>query len=146
MKKLKLDIFELSKLKPKGILHLLQNRAVNVQCNSIYKLFLCYCSSMLEKNLRQLMDCVDDVAMDANRYLNFQRQFQKQKIQKQQFVTKRVCWWIYTVTHTERFKSRLFERKNSMYLTLSKFCRTYRFTLRAIPEIIVWGGVGRHWN
>ena len=46
-------------------------------------------SSMLEKNLRQLMDCVDDVAMDANRFLNYQRQYYKQHLQKQQFVLKR---------------------------------------------------------
>ena len=48
---------------------------------------------MLEKNLRQLMDCVDDVAMDANRFLNYQRQYYKQHLQKQQFVLKRVCFW-----------------------------------------------------
>ena len=47
---------------------------------------------MLEKNLRQLMDCVDDVAMDANRFLNYQRQYYKQHLQKQQFVLKRVCF------------------------------------------------------
>lgn len=47
-------------------------------------------SSMLEKNLRQLMDCVDEVAMDANRFLNYQRQYNKQSVQKQQFLLKRV--------------------------------------------------------
>ncbi|KAJ8306310.1 hypothetical protein KUTeg_016855 [Tegillarca granosa] len=46
-------------------------------------------SSMLEKNLRQLMDCVDDVAVDSNRFLNFQRQYQKQQIQKTQYQQKR---------------------------------------------------------
>ncbi|XP_011454582.3 eukaryotic translation initiation factor 3 subunit H [Magallana gigas] len=46
-------------------------------------------SSMLEKNLRQLMGCVDEVAMDANRFLNYQRQYQKQLIQKQQYLQKR---------------------------------------------------------
>lgn len=45
---------------------------------------------MLEKNLRQLMGCVDEVAMDANRFLNYQRQYQKQLIQKQQYLQKRV--------------------------------------------------------
>ena len=45
---------------------------------------------MLEKNLRQLMVCVDDVAMDSNRFLNHQRQYQKQQIQKQQYIQKRV--------------------------------------------------------
>ncbi|XP_021344293.1 eukaryotic translation initiation factor 3 subunit H-like [Mizuhopecten yessoensis] len=44
---------------------------------------------MLEKNLRQLMESVDDVAMDANRYLNFQRQAAKQKLQKSQYIQKR---------------------------------------------------------
>ncbi|KAK3092057.1 hypothetical protein FSP39_024795 [Pinctada imbricata] len=46
-------------------------------------------SSMLEKNLRQLMVCVDDVAMDSNRFLNYQRQYQKQQIQKTQYIQKR---------------------------------------------------------
>ena len=36
------------------------------------------------------MGCVDEVAMDANRFLNYQRQYQKQLIQKQQYQQKRV--------------------------------------------------------
>lgn len=36
------------------------------------------------------MGCVDEVAMDANRFLNYQRQYQKQLIQKQQYLQKRV--------------------------------------------------------
>jgi len=45
---------------------------------------------MLEKNMRLLMESVDEVAMDANKYVNFQRQQQKQNLMKQQYLTKRV--------------------------------------------------------
>ncbi|WAR24144.1 EIF3H-like protein [Mya arenaria] len=41
-------------------------------------------SSMLEKNLKLLMESVDEVAMDANKYVNFQRQLQKQKTSENQ--------------------------------------------------------------
>ena len=47
-------------------------------------------SAVLEKNLRQLMECVDDVAMDTNKYLNFQRQNFRQTQAKQQYLLKRV--------------------------------------------------------
>jgi len=46
-------------------------------------------SAVLEKNLRQLMECVDDVAMDTNKYLNFQRQNFRQQQAKQQYISKR---------------------------------------------------------
>ncbi|XP_052776795.1 eukaryotic translation initiation factor 3 subunit H-like [Mya arenaria] len=46
-------------------------------------------SSMLEKNLKLLMESVDEVAMDANKYVNFQRQLQKQKVMIQQYQAKR---------------------------------------------------------
>ncbi|XP_052243304.1 eukaryotic translation initiation factor 3 subunit H-like [Dreissena polymorpha] len=46
-------------------------------------------SSMLEKNLRLLMESVDEVAMDANKFVNFQRQLQKQNMLKQQHIQKR---------------------------------------------------------
>lgn len=46
-------------------------------------------SSMLEKNLRLLMDSVDEVAMDANKFVNYQRQYQKQQIAKTQYLQKR---------------------------------------------------------
>ncbi|KAH3698384.1 hypothetical protein DPMN_085904 [Dreissena polymorpha] len=45
---------------------------------------------MLEKNLRLLMESVDEVAMDANKFVNFQRQLQKQNMLKQQHIQKRV--------------------------------------------------------
>lgn len=60
----------------------------HIRVNKVFS--FCF-SSMLEKNLRQLMGCVDEVAMDANRFLNYQRQYQKQIIQKQQYQQKRVC-------------------------------------------------------
>ncbi|KAK7101227.1 eukaryotic translation initiation factor 3 subunit H-B-like [Littorina saxatilis] len=46
-------------------------------------------SAVLEKNLRQLMECVDDVAMDTNKYLNFMRQNFRQQQAKQQYLQKR---------------------------------------------------------
>ncbi|PVD23497.1 hypothetical protein C0Q70_16769 [Pomacea canaliculata] len=46
-------------------------------------------SAVLEKNLRQLMECVDDVAMDTNKYVNFQRQNFRQQQAKQQYLQKR---------------------------------------------------------
>lgn len=60
------------------------------------ELYLVHCfvfSSMLEKNLRQLMECVDDVAMDTNKYLNFQRNNFKQQQMKQQYLMKRVGYF-----------------------------------------------------
>ena len=54
----------------------------------MFVLFIC--SAVLEKNLRQLMECVDDVAMDTNKYLNFQRQNFRQQQAKQQHLLKRV--------------------------------------------------------
>ena len=36
------------------------------------------------------MECVDDVAMDTNKYLNFQRQNFRQTQAKQQYLLKRV--------------------------------------------------------
>merc|ERR1712018_293134 len=45
--------------------------------------------SVLEKNLRLLMECVDEMSQDANRYFSFQRQLAKQKQAKQQYEQKR---------------------------------------------------------
>jgi len=46
-------------------------------------------SSILEKNMRQLMDCVDEVSMDTNKYLNWQRNNFRQSQAKQQYIMKR---------------------------------------------------------
>ncbi|KAL4235568.1 Eukaryotic translation initiation factor 3 subunit H [Mactra antiquata] len=46
-------------------------------------------SSMLEKNLRLLMESVDEVAIDANKFVNYQRQYQKQNLAKTQYLQKR---------------------------------------------------------
>jgi len=46
-------------------------------------------SAVLEKNMRQLMECVDDVAMDTNKYLNYMRQNFRQTQAKQQYLQKR---------------------------------------------------------
>ncbi|ESP05307.1 hypothetical protein LOTGIDRAFT_181127 [Lottia gigantea] len=46
-------------------------------------------SSMLQKNLRQLMECVDATTMDINKYINCQRQIMRQQQAKQQHIQKR---------------------------------------------------------
>jgi len=46
-------------------------------------------SSYLEKNVRLLMDSVDDLSQDANKFFNYQRQVAKQQQSKQQFLAKR---------------------------------------------------------
>ena len=40
--------------------------------------------------MQQLMQCVDDLSQDTNKYFNYQRQVAKQQQSKQQFVQKRV--------------------------------------------------------
>lgn len=47
-------------------------------------------SSYLEKNTRLLMDCVDDLTQETNKFFNYQRQLAKQQQAKQQFLQKRV--------------------------------------------------------
>ena len=47
-------------------------------------------SSVLEKNLRLLMESVDEVSMDANKFVNFLRQYHKQQQAKQDYQRKRV--------------------------------------------------------
>ena len=49
-----------------------------------------YFSSVLEKNLRLLMESVDEVSMDANKFVNYLRQYQKQQQAKQDYQRKRV--------------------------------------------------------
>jgi len=45
--------------------------------------------SVLEKNLRLLMECVDEMSQDNNRYFNFQRQLAKQEQAKTAYKQKR---------------------------------------------------------
>ena len=53
------------------------------------------CSSFLEKNLRLLMDCVDELAQDSNKHFNYQRQVAKQQQSKQQYTLKRVLYILF---------------------------------------------------
>ncbi|XP_064605529.1 LOW QUALITY PROTEIN: eukaryotic translation initiation factor 3 subunit H-A-like [Liolophura sinensis] len=46
-------------------------------------------SSVLEKNVRQLMECVDDITQDCNKFFNYQRQHLKQQSAKQQYQQRR---------------------------------------------------------
>ena len=48
-------------------------------------------SSVLEKNLRLVMECVDELTQDSNKYFNYQRQAAKQTMAKTQYTQKRVC-------------------------------------------------------
>ncbi len=41
-------------------------------------------SGNLERQLRSLIDCVDDFANDANRYTNYQKQLQRQQSRRNQ--------------------------------------------------------------
>ena len=44
----------------------------------------------MEKNLKLMMECVDDLSQDTNKYMNFQRQTAKQEMNKKQYLLKRV--------------------------------------------------------
>ena len=46
-------------------------------------------SSFLEKNLRLLMDSVDDLSQETNKFFNYQRSLAKQQQAKQQYLQKR---------------------------------------------------------
>ncbi|XP_013405028.1 eukaryotic translation initiation factor 3 subunit H [Lingula anatina] len=46
-------------------------------------------ASVLEKNVRQLMENVDELVQDTNKYINYQRQSAKQQQAKQQYLQKR---------------------------------------------------------
>lgn len=46
-------------------------------------------SNVLEKNLRSLIDNVDELAADTNKFLNYHKQLQKQNHLKQQYLQKR---------------------------------------------------------
>jgi hypothetical protein len=52
-------------------------------CNSFFRTYL-------EKKVKLLMGCVDDLSQDCNKYFNFQRQHAKQNQAKQQYLLKRV--------------------------------------------------------
>jgi translation initiation factor 3 subunit H len=47
-------------------------------------------SSFLEKNLRLLMDTVDDLSQETNKYFNYQRTLAKHQQSKQQYLQKRL--------------------------------------------------------
>ena len=47
--------------------------------------------SVLEKNVQMLIDCVDSLNQDINKYYNFQRSQLKQSQSKQIHIAKRVC-------------------------------------------------------
>ena len=53
-----------------------------------------YFSSFLEKNLRLLMDSVDDLSQETNKFFNYQRSLAKQQQAKQQYQQKRVNSWL----------------------------------------------------
>jgi len=45
---------------------------------------------VLEKNLQMMIDSIDCLNQDANKFFNYQRQFAKQQQAKQQHILKRV--------------------------------------------------------
>lgn len=56
---------------------------------------------VLEKNLKLLMECVDDLNQDVNRYFGYQRQAVKQKQAIQQYTTKRDAENLQRITRGE---------------------------------------------
>ena len=51
--------------------------------------------TVLEKNLRLVMECVDELSQDSNKYFNYMRQAQKQNAAKEQYLDKRVrCFYL----------------------------------------------------
>lgn len=48
-------------------------------------------STVLEKNLRLVMECVDELSQDSNKYFNYMRQAQKQTFAKNQYIQKRTA-------------------------------------------------------
>ena len=46
--------------------------------------------SVLEKNLKLMMESVDDLVQDTNKFNNYQRQAGKQELNKKQYLQKRV--------------------------------------------------------
>ena len=46
-------------------------------------------SSVMEKNLRLMMDSVDELVQDTNKFYNYQRQSAKHELNKKQFLAKR---------------------------------------------------------
>lgn len=62
---------------------------MNRDASSAYNFLDLATGSVLEKNLRLLMECVDEMSQDANRYVNFQRQNAKQTQAKEQYLAKR---------------------------------------------------------
>jgi translation initiation factor 3 subunit H len=46
-------------------------------------------SSVLEKDLKLLLEAVDDISQDSNKFFNYQRQLSRQQQAKQQFLAKR---------------------------------------------------------
>ena len=64
------------------------------KCLTMILFFLLVLRSVLEKNLRLLMECVDDLSQDANKYFNYQRQVSKQNQAKMQYMQKRVSSYL----------------------------------------------------
>ena len=46
--------------------------------------------SFLDRQLRCLMDCVDDLSQEASKFNNYQRQLAKQQQEKHKYLQKRV--------------------------------------------------------
>jgi hypothetical protein len=67
-------------------------------------------SNVLEKNLRSLIDNVDELCMETNKFLNYHKQLQKQNHLKQQHIQKRVSLK-FLVVKTNIEEKRLFQQR-----------------------------------
>ncbi len=60
---------------------------------------------MLEKNIELLMDYVDDLSQETNKYINYQRNVGKVQMAKQQYIYKRVSNKFTFCTRCDNVKS-----------------------------------------
>ena len=66
---------------------------------------------MLEKNLQMMMECVDDLAQDTNKFINYQRQAAKQDLNKKQYLLKRVSKYFSWFALVPKISFRMMARK-----------------------------------
>ena len=80
-----------------------------------------YCfSSFLEKNLRLLMDSVDDLSQETNKFFNYQRSLAKQQQAKQQYLQKRVNdqfgFFVYIYYTHSSYQTSIFGKNRAYYI------------------------------
>ncbi len=92
--------------------------------------------SVLEKSLKLLMECVDDLSQDANKFFNYQRTHAKYQHGKQQALQKRVRTF-------DSFPQMLCQQQKEAARKTSKqgrryFRRNSEFLLRSVSDFSKW--------